>query len=54
MDMAAEETARSAAVLDGGGAVVTGGGTKADGRGPGITDTRLIGSRILPGVSLRE
>jgi hypothetical protein len=44
-------------VVDGGGAAEDGGGggvAEADGRDPDITDTRLIGLRILPGISLNE
>jgi hypothetical protein len=44
-------------MVDGGGAAEEdggAGGTEADGRGPDITDTRLIGLRILPGISLSE
>jgi hypothetical protein len=44
-------------VVDGGGAAEGGGGggvAEADGRDPDITDTRLIGLRVLPGISLNE
>jgi hypothetical protein len=44
-------------VVDGGGAAEDGGGggiAEADGRDPDISDTRLIGLRILPGISLNE
>jgi hypothetical protein len=43
-------------VVDGGAAEDGGGGgvAEADGRDPDITDTRLIGLRILPGISLNE
>jgi hypothetical protein len=35
-------------------AMETGGGAEADGTKPDITDIRLIGFRILPGISLSE
>jgi hypothetical protein len=36
-----------------GGAEETGGGAEAEDSEPDITDTRLIGLRILPGISRR-
>ena len=61
-----EKADARAAVVDchgmevpGGGAVKTGDGTvvdsatEAEGNEPDITDTRLIGLRIIPGISLR-
>jgi hypothetical protein len=48
-----EETASGAEEV-GGGAEETGGGAEAAGSEPDITDTRLIGLRILPGISLSE
>jgi hypothetical protein len=44
-------------VVDGGGAAEAGGGgsvAEAAGREPDITDTRLIGLRVLPEISLNE
>jgi hypothetical protein len=49
--------AEDGGVVDSGGAVEEdggAGGTEADGRGPDITDTMLIGLRIQPGISLSE
>jgi hypothetical protein len=55
--MESNSAAEDGGVVDGGGAAEEDGGvggTEADGRGPDITDTRLIGLRILPGISLNE
>jgi hypothetical protein len=38
----------------GGGPEATGGGAEVAGSEPDITDTRLIGLRILPGISRSE
>jgi hypothetical protein len=45
-----EETASGAEETDGG-AEETGGGAEEDGSEPDISDTRLIGLRILPEIS---
>jgi hypothetical protein len=49
-------TVRDGAVESNGAAEDGGGGgvAEADGRDPDITDTRLIGFRILPGISLSK
>jgi hypothetical protein len=51
-----DSPAEDGGVVDGGGAAEEdgAGGTEADGRGPDITDTMLIGLRILPGISLKS
>jgi hypothetical protein len=52
-----DNPAEDGSVVDGGGVAEEdggAGGTEADGRGPDITDTRFIGLRILPGISLNE
>jgi hypothetical protein len=51
----ANGAAEDGGVVVGGDAAEDGGGggvVEADGREPDITDTRLIGLRILPGISL--
>jgi hypothetical protein len=47
----AEEIGSGANKETGGGAEETGGGAEAEDSEPNITDTRLIGVRILPGIS---
>jgi hypothetical protein len=47
----AEEVGSTADEETGGGAEETGGGAEAGDSEPDITDTRLIGLRILPGIS---
>jgi hypothetical protein len=49
----AEETARGAEEV-GGGPEETAGGAEVDGSEPDITNTKLIGLRIQPGISLSE
>jgi hypothetical protein len=47
----AEEIGSGANKETGGGAEETGGGAEAEDSEPDIADTRLIGLRILPGIS---
>jgi hypothetical protein len=60
-EIAVETVVEAAGSVEvGGGAIVDGGGacdegdSGAMGGAPDITDTRLIGFRILPGISLNE